>query len=323
MNDTRRQQIQAQLAHTLERTDLDIGTKYEGKVRDVYRIEDRLLLVTTDRVSAFDVLLGTVPFKGQILNGMALLGFRTTEDIVSNHVLSSPHPNVLVARACTPYPVEFVMRGYVTGSLWRDYQAGTHLSYEVPLPSGLRRDERLPEPVLTPTTKARLGAHDAPVSRREIIASGTMTAEEWEEAAAVAHQLYLRGREVASKRGLILVDTKYELGRDSEGRLTLIDEVHTPDSSRYWMAEEYEARFAEGEPQLALDKENLRSWLRERHGFTGEGTPPELDDDIRILLSERYMDAFHLLVGESFEPEVGPVSASLRRAVEPFAGMKS
>jgi phosphoribosylaminoimidazole-succinocarboxamide synthase len=309
------ERYRAQLPHTLVRSDLGIGTRVEGKVRDIYRVGERLALVTTDRVSAFDVILGTVPFKGEILTRLALFGFERTKDIVPNHVVSSPHPNVIVARRCTPFPVEFVVRGYITGSLWRDYLADRHHPYGVPLPAALRKDQALPAPILTPSTKAEPGAHDAPTSREAILAAGIMTETQWNDAARVAFALYERGRQVAADHGLILVDTKYELGLDEDGRLTLIDEVHTPDSSRYWMAQGYETLFAAGKPQRMLDKENLREWLRTEHNYTGHGTPPSLSEDIRIQLATRYADALHLLTGAIFEPRVGAVQDTLTAAL--------
>lgn len=309
--------IRAQLPHTLEGTDWPaLGTRYRGKVRDVYQREDRLVLITTDRVSAFDHILGTIPFKGQILNEMALAAFDAIAGIVPHHVIAVPDPNVIVARRCDAYPVELVMRGYITGSLWRDYQAGKAGAYGLELPEGLRKDQQLEQPILTPTTKAALGAHDEPISKAEILERGLLTEAQLEQAEAVARALYTRGVERARARGLILVDTKYEMGEDPSGQLTLIDEIHTPDSSRYWIAEEYPARFAAGEPQAMLDKENLRGWLIETHGFSGQGTPPPLDDTIRVTLAERYLEARALMVDGPFEAEVGDVKARIRSNLE-------
>lgn len=313
--------ISAQAPLALERTDLFLPgtTKYEGKVRDVYRAEDRLVIVTTDRVSAFDVVLGTIPFKGEILNRMALWGFEQTSDVLPNHVLSSPDPNVTIAKPCAPFPVEFVMRGYITGSLWRDVLSGAHAAYEVDLPAGLQKDQQLPTPILTPSTKAEIGTHDEPTSRRAVIASGAMTQAQWEAAESAARRLFARGQQLATARGLILVDTKYEMGLDAHGALTLIDEVHTPDSSRYWVAASYADRFAQGVPQQMLDKENLREWLRARHGYSGDGPPPPLDDEIRGILCRRYFDAFRRITGAPFVPTVGSVAdriaANLARAL--------
>lgn len=311
--------IEAQLPNTLKETNFPaLGWLYRGKVRDVYRTPERLVIITTDRVSAFDRVLGTIPFKGEILNRMAADGFERTKDIIKNHLLSVPDPNVLVARPAKAYPVEFVVRGYITGSLWRDYQSGKAYAYGIPFPRALKKDQRFEAPVLTPTTKAELGEHDAPISREEIVARGLLTREQLERAEATALRLFERGGERAQARGLILVDTKYELGEDEHGELTLIDEIHTPDSSRYWIAAEYQARFERGEAQAMLDKENLRGWLMEKHNFSGHGTPPPLTDDIRITLARRYFDAFAQMTGEAFNPTPGDVrdriAANLKRA---------
>lgn len=308
-----RAKLEAQLEHTLKETHLpELGALYRGKVRDVYRRPGRLVLITTDRVSAFDHVLGTIPFKGEILNRMAADGFEHTSDILKNHVLSVPDPNVLVARPCTAYSVEFVVRGYITGSLWRDYQSGKAHAYGIPFPRDLKKDQKLSKPILTPTTKAEIGAHDEPISREEIVERGLLDPKRLDEAESKAFELFARGTERAKERGLILVDTKYELGEDENGELTLIDEIHTPDSSRYWMATEYESRFERGESQAMLDKENLRGWLIEKHGFSGHGTPPTLSDDIRITLARRYLEAYRLIVGEEFDARVGDVAARLR-----------
>jgi phosphoribosylaminoimidazole-succinocarboxamide synthase len=311
--------IRAQLSHTLKETNFPaLGELYRGKVRDVYKRKDRLVIITTDRVSAFDRVLGTIPFKGEILNRMAADGFNRTQDIVKNHVLSVPDPNVLVAKPVKAYPVEFVVRGYLTGSLWRDYQSGKAHAYGVPFARDLKKDQRFEAPILTPTTKAEIGEHDQPISKDQIIARGLMTRSAWDRAEATAFRLFERGSDRARERGLILVDTKYELGEDEDGELTLIDEIHTPDSSRYWIAAEYEPRFQKGVAQAMLDKENLRGWLMEKHGFSGEGTPPPLTDDIRVTLARRYFDAFEQMTGEPFEPKpgdvLGRIEENLRRA---------
>ncbi|MBK8014127.1 MAG: phosphoribosylaminoimidazolesuccinocarboxamide synthase [Deltaproteobacteria bacterium] len=308
--------LAAQLAHTLQQTNFaNLGTLYRGKVRDVYRQGDRLILVTTDRVSAFDVVLGTIPHKGQILNAMAKVGFETTQDIVKNHVLSIPDPNVVVATRCEAYPIEFVVRGYITGSLWRDYERGAAGAYGISLPSSLRKDQAFRAPILTPTTKAQHG-HDQPISMAAIVEQGLMSAQALEEASAVALALFERGQAHAASHGLILVDTKYELGLDTEGTLRVIDEIHTPDCSRYWMADTYAERFERGEAQAMLDKENLRAWLIDTHGYRGDGPPPALTDEIRLLLTRRYMDAHLRLTGHAFKPEVQDVGARLAKNLE-------
>lgn len=308
--------LRRQLPHTLRSTAFaNLGVRSEGKVRDVYRRNDHLVLITTDRVSAFDRVLGTVPFKGEILNGMALAGFESSSDIILSHVLDTPHPNVMVARTCRAYPVEFVMRGYMTGSLYRDVLSGAARAYELEIPSHLERDERLPKPLLTPATKAAVGGHDMPTSKRNLIAQGALTSAEFDRAEEVARALFARGQAVAAKRGLILVDTKYELGIDTDGKLRVIDELHTPDSSRYWIAAEYEQRRAAGEHQRMLDKEHLRRWLMDTAGFSGSGDSPSLPDDIRISLASRYIEVFETLLGRGFEGSIGPTLPSLEQSL--------
>lgn len=304
--------IEAQLEHTLKGTDFDgLGDKYTGKVRDVYTQGDRLVIVTTDRVSAFDHVLGTIPFKGEILNRMAVDAFAATADIAKNHLLDVPDPNVVVAKKLSAYPVEMIVRQYITGSLWRDLQSGAASAYGLTFPPDLVKDQRFDAPIFTPSTKAAIGTHDEPISKREIVARQLMTSAQLDRAEDTARRLFARGAERAAARGLILVDTKYELGEDEDGELYVIDELHTPDSSRYWIADEYEERFARGEPQRMLDKENLRGWLIDTHGFSGHGAPPALDDDIRTTLAARYFDAYERILGEPFESVVGDVGARI------------
>ena len=305
--------VKQQLKQTVEGTDFpEIGEKYQGKVRDVYQSDDKLVIVTTDRVSAFDHVLGTIPFKGQILNAIAAYGFEQTKDIAPNHVVTIPDPNILVGQKAKPYAVEFIVRGYITGSLWRDYQSGKAAAYGIDFGSDLKKDQAFPAPIMTPSTKAELGMHDEPISKPEIVERGLMTQAQLDEAEDIALKLYARGVALAAKQGLILVDTKYEMGLDQDGNLTIIDEIHTPDSSRFWITDEYEKRFEAGESQAMLDKENLRQWLIETHGFSGEGTPPPLDDKIRTQLACKYAELYHRLTGEAFEPTLGDPSARMR-----------
>lgn len=311
--------IARQLEHTLAETDFPaLGAKYRGKVRDVYRTAERMVIITTDRVSAFDHVLGTIPFKGEVLNAIAVDGFQRTQDLVPNHLLSAPDPNVLVVKPARAFPVEFVVRGHLTGSLWRDYEAGRAGVYEVDLPPGLKKDQRFEAPILTPSTKAEIGRHDEPISKRGILERGLMTKSDLEEAEAAALALFSRGVEISAARGLILVDTKYELGRDDEGRLMVIDEIHTPDSSRYWIAEGSRERFLEGRPQQMLDKENLREWLIHEHGFSGHGTPPALNREIRVRLARFYLELHERLLGRALAPTggnpLGRIHANLQRA---------
>ena len=262
-------------------------------------LDDRLLVVTSDRVSAFDRVLTTIPCKGQVLNQLSVFWFRHTADIVANHLLREVTPRSMLVRRCSVVPVEVVVRGYLTGSAWRDYRRDGVVS-GIPLPAGMRADERFPEPLLTPSAKAPPGGHDRPLARDELLAGGIVDGQLWERIEAAALHLYRRGVEMAARHGLILVDTKYEFGTVGE-ELVLADEVHTPDSSRYWYAGEYAERFAEGRPQRMLDKEYLRTWLMER-GYLGDGEPPEIPDHVREELGERYREAFRLLTGTELVP---------------------
>jgi len=309
--------LRAQCARTLERTDLpELGTKYEGKVRDSYVREGRRTIVATDRISAFDRVLGTIPFKGQVLNQMAAFWFERTREVAPNHVLSVPDPNVTVGRECRPVPIEFVVRGHLTGvtstSIWTAYARGERVYCGHRLPEGLRKHERLPKPLLTPTTKAEHGAHDELTSRDAAIANGLVDADLYDRAEAMVLRLFAAGQEWAAKQGLILVDTKYELGIDPDGELVVIDEIHTPDSSRYWYADSYEPALAAGTDPKALDKEYVRRWLAER-GYKGEGPPPPLPDDVRCEAARRYVETFERITGQAFVPDTEPPLPRIRR----------
>ncbi len=305
--------LRRQLAHTLGDTTFPaLGQLYRGKVRDTYRQGDRLVLVTSDRISAFDHVLGTVPFKGEILNRTAAFWFDQTKDVAKSHLLSVPDPNVMVGRACRPLPIELVVRGYLTGSLWRDYEAGRAGVYGVPFPAGMKKDEQFPQPVITPTTKEAIGKHDEPISREEIIRRGLVPADVLDRAYAAALALFARGQEVVRSRGLILVDTKYEFGLAGD-ELLVIDEIHTMDSSRYWEAAEYDARFGAGQDQKMLDKENVRQWLIRERGFSGHGTPPPLPDEVRMDIARIYAGAYERITGQTFAPEGGDVHARIER----------
>jgi phosphoribosylaminoimidazole-succinocarboxamide synthase len=305
--------LHAQLPYTLRQTNLPaLGQHYQGKVRDTYRQGDRLVLVTSDRLSAFDHVLTTLPFKGEVLNRLAAFWFERTKHIVANHVLDVPDANVTVARACEPFAVEVVVRGYLTGSLWRDFQKGTHTAYGVPFPDGMRKDEAFAAPIITPATKAQYGQHDEPISEKEILAKNLASARDWARITEAAKGLFLEGQKWARTRGLILVDTKYEFGKVGD-ELYVIDEIHTPDSSRYWVADEYEARFAKGEDQRMLDKENIRQWLIRERGFQGHGTPPPIPDDVRVSLAEKYLAAYERITGAPLELNVGDVHARIEK----------
>ena len=269
------------------------------KVRDIVDLDDRLLVVTSDRVSAFDRVLTTIPGKGQVLNQLSAFWFRHTADIVANHLLREVTPRSMLVRRCSVVPVEVVVRGYLTGSAWRDYRRDGAVS-GIRLPAGMRADERFPAPLLTPSAKGAPGQHDRPLSREELLAGGIVDGGVWERIETAALRLYRRGVELAARGGLILVDTKYEFGTVGD-ELLLADEVHTPDSSRYWYAGEYAGRFAEGRPQRTLDKEFLRAWLMQR-GYMGDGGAPEIPDHVREELGGRYREAFRLLTGAELVP---------------------
>lgn len=300
--------LRRQLAFTLEKTQWpQLGSLYRGKVRDVYARKDCLVLVSTDRLSAFDRVLTTLPFKGDLLNQLSLFWFQHTQGLVPNHLLDSPDPCVSIVQKAEPFPVEFVVRGFLTGSLWRDYAAGGD-AYALGLPPGLLQNQRLEKPLLTPSTKAAAGEHDLPLPERDVVAGGRMSARHFAEAKEAALALFEAGQVLAAQRGLILVDTKYEFGL-AGGRFLVVDEMHTPDSSRYWRKEGYDARFAQGLPQEMLDKENLRRWLLEDMHFAGDGPPPAIPDNLRIQLAKSYLDAFSSLTGSSLPLAVGDVHA--------------
>ena len=297
-----------QLDRTLAETKLSgVGKRYRGKVRDTYRRDGRLVLVTTDRISAFDhILRQTIPVKGQVLNQTAAYFFEHTADIAPNHLLAVPDPNVTIAEFCRPVPIEFVVRNYLAGHAWREYQAGKRHISGAAVPYGLREISRLPSPILTPATKAEEG-HDEDIPREEIVARGILTADEFDRLEAWSLQLFKRGTEMAAERGLILVDTKYEFGRKQDSAFVLIDEVHTPDSSRYYYSEGYSDRLDRGEPQKQLSKEFVREWLMEQ-GFQGlEGQIlPDLPDAFRIEIASRYIELFETVTGRPFVPDTHP-----------------
>ena len=278
---------------------------YHGKVRDVYTINDNLLaMVATDRISAFDVILPKgIPFKGQVINQIASYFLQSTADIVPNWRLADPDPMVTVGYRCQGFPVEMIIRGYLTGSAWREYAAGNRTLCGVQLPEGMKENQKFPEPIITPTTKAEIGEHDADISKEEILAQGLATPEEYAVLEKYTMALFKRGTEIAAERGLILVDTKYEFGKH-DGKIYLMDEIHTPDSSRYFYSEGYEERFAKGEPQKQLSKEFVREWLMD-NGFQGkEGQQvPEMTDEIVTSISERYIELYEHITGEKFVKE--------------------
>lgn len=274
---------------------------YKGKVRDVYTVGDRLVMVASDRISAFDhVLPRPIPFKGQVLNQIAAHFLEATRSIVPNWLLATPDPNVSIGKMCAPFKVEMVIRGYLAGHAWREYKAGKRMLCGVALPEGLKENDRLPQPIITPSTKADEG-HDEDISKEEILRKGIVSAEDYAVMESYTYALFKKGTEMAAERGLILVDTKYEFGKAGD-EILLIDEVHTPDSSRYFYKEGYEARQAAGEAQKQLSKEFVREWLM-ANGFQGkEGQQmPEMPDRFVEEISERYIQLFEIITGKSFE----------------------
>jgi phosphoribosylaminoimidazole-succinocarboxamide synthase len=310
--------IRSALGRTLERTSLDaLGTKYEGKVRDNYTTADgRRFIVVTDRISAFDRVLGTLPLKGQILNRLAAFWFTKTAHIAKNHVRSVPDPNVIEAVECTPLAVEMVVRAYVTGvtstSIWTHYAAGKREFCGSRLPDGLRKNQKLDRPILTPSTKAEKGDHDVSVSRDEILAMGRVSADEFDRAADAALRLFDFGVRFCQERGLILVDTKYEFGKTPSGEIVVIDEIHTPDSSRFWFSKTYAERFAKGEDPESFDKEYVRRYLAGL-GFKGDGPIPPIPDDVRVEATRRYIEAYETITGEPFTPDLSDPAPRLRK----------
>ncbi|MBO4443784.1 MAG: phosphoribosylaminoimidazolesuccinocarboxamide synthase [Bacteroidaceae bacterium] len=305
----------------LVRTDFNFPNQksvYHGKVRDVYNINDDIMvMVATDRISAFDVVLPKgIPFKGQVLNQIAAKFLDDTADIVPNWKLATPDPMVTIGLKCEGFRVEMIIRGYLTGSAWREYKAGCRNLCGVPLPDGMRENEKFPTPIITPTTKAEEG-HDENISREEIIAQGIVSEEDYTLMEKYTRALFQRGTEIAAQRGLILVDTKYEFGK-RDGKVYLIDEIHTPDSSRYFYSEGYEERFANGQPQRQLSKEFVRQWLID-NGFMGKAGQqvPEMTDSVVESITDRYIELYEHIVGQKFNKDessdtVGRIESNIR-----------
>ena len=312
------------MKQALTKTDFNFpGQKsvYHGKVRDVYNINgEKLVMVATDRISAFDVILPKgIPFKGQMLNQIAAKFLDATTDICPNWKLATPDPMVTVGVMCEGFPVEMIVRGYLCGSAWRAYKSGVREICGVRLPEGMKENQKFPEPIITPTTKAEIGEHDADISKEEILAKGLATPEEYALLEKYTLALFKRGTEIAAERGLILVDTKYEFGKHN-GQIYLMDEIHTPDSSRYFYSEGYEERFEKGEPQKQLSKEFVREWLMD-NGFQGkEGQQvPEMTDEIVTSISERYIELYEHITGEIFVREAAEdIAARIKKNVTEY-----
>lgn len=311
--------------NTLTKTDFNFSAQesvYHGKVRDVYRLKnDKLVIIATDRLSAFDVVMPRgIPYKGQILNQIATKMLKATEDIVPNWLEAAPDPNVSVGQACEPFKVEMVIRGYLAGHAAREYKAGKRHLCGVELPEKMRENDKFPEPIITPSTKADKGEHDEDISRMAILEKKLVSEEDYQKLENYTRKLFQRGTEMAAKRGLILVDTKYEFGKTKDGDIVLIDEIHTPDSSRYFYAEGYDTRQKNDEKQKQLSKEFVRQWLISK-GFQGkEGQKlPEMDDAYINSVSERYVELYENITGEKFEKaDIGSIENRIKTNVEAY-----
>lgn len=297
------------LSEAMQSTDLTGYDKiHQGKVRDTYQKDGQRIIVTTDRQSAFDRVLAAVPFKGQVLNQTSAFWFEQTKDIVPNHLLGNPDPAVSLCKNTKVFPVEFIIRQYMTGStdtsVWKNYEKGVRKYCGINLPEGMSKNDRFPEAIITPTTKPETG-HDELISPEEIVKQGLMTQEEWDEVSEYALKIFQRGQEIAGQRGLLLVDTKFEFGRDAEGNILLVDEVLTPDSSRYWLATSYEENIADGKEPESFDKEFLRLWFAEHSDPYNDKNLPEAPPELIAKLAQKYIIAFEMITGQTFSPALG------------------
>ncbi|MBU4016598.1 phosphoribosylaminoimidazolesuccinocarboxamide synthase, partial [Patescibacteria group bacterium] len=294
-----------------------------GKVRDFYILSDKRVIITTDRQSAFDIILGHIPFKGSVLNLLAAFWFEKTKKIVPNHVISIPDPNVTIAKNCKPIPVEMIIRGYISGitntSIWGSYEKGERTIYGLKFPEGLKKNQKLPRPVITPTTHAEIGGHDERLTREEIISRGIVDKKLYEEIEKATYELFDYGSKLCGKQGLILVDTKYEFGL-ADGKLTLIDEIHTPDSSRFWVKDTYESRFEKGEEPENYDKEFLRLWYANK-GYKGTGAPPEMSEELIVALANRYIDVYEKITGKKFHVYSYPIEERIKRNIKKLTNL--
>lgn len=280
----------------------NFGEKSQGKVKDIYVVNGKRIIITTDRISAFDRVLGFIPFKGQVLTALSAFWFKETSDIIQNHVISVADPNVLIVKECKLIPIEMVVRGYITGvtdtSIWVSYEKGERLIYGIEFPEGLKKNAKLPEYVITPTTKAAKG-HDERLTEKDILKKKIVSPKLWSQMKKVTLELFARGQKICDKAGIILVDTKYEFGLDKKGKLTLIDEIHTPDSSRYWVKKTYKERFKKGLEPENYDKEPLRIWFKNK-GYKGEGKPPKMPPEFLAKMSMLYMGIYEKITGKKF-----------------------
>ncbi len=297
----------------------NLGKKYQGKVRDFYVQNGKRVLITTDRQSAFDVILGEIPFKGAVLNQLAAFWFSKTKKIVANHMIAVPDPNVLIAHDLQPIPIEMIVRGYISGvtktSIWYSYKNGERFIYGQKFPDGLKKNQKLPKPVITPTTHGGgKGGHDERLTKKEILERKIVSKKLYEQMEETALALFEFGSKLCKKKGLILVDTKYEFGL-LNGKLTLMDEIHTPDSSRFWKASTYQKRIADGKEPENFDKEFLRLWYAEK-GYTGDGAPPKMSKELIVELAQRYIKIYELLSGKKFKAFTYPIEKRILKAID-------
>jgi len=310
------------LPHVLKTVDLPLGKKLQGKVRDIYFKDKERILITTDRQSAFDVILGCIPFKGAVLNQLSVFWFKKTKHIIDNHLLETPDPNVSVTKNCQPIQVEMIVRGYISGvtktSIWYSYERGERLIYGLKFPDGLKKNQKLPEPVITPTTHPLVGdtGHDERLTREQIIAKKIVSKKIYEQMEKTALALFKYGTKFCLFKGLILVDTKYEFGIYN-GKLTLIDEIHTPDSSRFWIAKTYEQRFKKGLEPENFDKEFLRLWYVKR-GYRGDGPPPPMAKELIVAVAQRYIGVYEKLTGKKFKSFEYPIEERIRKNLKKY-----
>lgn len=298
-----------------------LGEKHSGKVRDYYILDGKRILITTDRISAFDVILGYIPYKGAVLNLLSAFWFAKTKKIIDNHIISIPDPNVTVAKEAKPIPIEMVVRGYISGvtgtSIWGSYQKGERVIYGIQFPDGLRKNQQLPVPVITPTTKAEIG-HDERLTEKEILQGRLVSKKIWNQMKRVALALFEEGTKICARSGIVLVDTKYEFGLDKKGNLLLIDEIHTPDSSRFWVKKTYQERFKKGLEPENFDKEFLRIWYVAR-GYKGEGKPPKMSASLQKAVSKRYRSIYEQITGNKFKKFKYPIEQRIRKNLSKFA----
>ena len=309
------EQIKPLFSQPFDSVDLPLKNKHSGKIRESYTLDNgKRLIITTDRLSAFDRVLHCVPYKGQVLNQLSAWWFQQTTDIINNHLIDIPDPNALIATPAKPFTIEVIVRGYITGvtstALWYQYEQGNREIYGYSFPENLKKNQALPEPIITPTTKGGVTGHDERLTCNEVITKGYLDENSWHIVQTAALALFKRGQEIAKKSGLLLVDTKYEFGYTNDGKIILIDEIHTPDSSRYWLANSYEKLFDTNKEPENFDKEFIRLAYAEQ-GYRGEGTPPELPEELWLNLSQRYITIYEMLTEEKFNPGSYPVMPRL------------